>query len=66
MSEAPSHVIGTMGDLKAWVSVGGPKQVGADQVLLNIEHNLLQAKFPEIVFSLHSSVQTVKEKVANI
>jgi hypothetical protein len=55
-----------MGDLKAWVQAGAPKQVGADQVLLNITHNLLQAQFPEIPFSLHSTILSVKERVAGM
>ncbi len=33
-------------------------------MLLHVRHNLLQAQFPEIPFSLHSTLATVRDRVA--
>ena len=66
MSTTDQHIIGTMGDLKAWVQGAAPKQAGPDQVLLHVRHNLLNAQFPEIPFSKHATLASVRDKVASM
>ena len=49
--------------LKAYVGGGAPRALPSSTVLLDIVHSLIQQRFVEIPFDLHSTVEDVKAKV---
>ena len=49
--------------LKAYVGGGAPRALSSSTVLLDVVHSLIQQRFAEIPFDLHSTVEDVKAKV---
>ena len=61
-----SHVIGTMGDLKNWVTAKDSENYSnlpEDIVVLSCTHNLLKKEMKELRLSLHMTIEELKGKL---
>lgn len=61
-----SHIIGTMGDLKSWVTGNDAKEYGCVPdgfVVVSCTHNLLKREMKELRLDLHQTIRDLKQKL---